>query len=313
MSGYNFKGVIPAAVTPMKDELSVDLDAFDSYLKWIVKQGVVGIAVNVDTGEGPTLKTEERKELLEVARNRLGSSGILVAGVLGSSTMEVKAEARIAKEEGADVALVFPNPAFRGTPQNPGNLRAYHEEVSEYADIDLMLFLLQDALGGVEYSKKSIEAITSLDRLVAVKEATFNLSKFKETMSFFRGLKESYGRKIAYLTGNDNFILESFLWGCDGALIGAAAQDTGRIVECFNSCINEDWGEAVRLSHKLQPLVDAVFAPPVREYRARLKACLYLQGIIPNKTVRPPLVEVQEENMDYWRHVLIAAGLDVER
>lgn len=313
MSGYDFHGIIPAVVTPMSDEYTVDLDAFDSYLKWITGQGVVGVAVNVDTGEGPTLERHERRELLDVARERLGSSGILVAGAIGSSTRDVKAEARMAREAGTDVALVFPNTAFRGDPLDPVALREYYREISEYADIDLMLFLLQDALGGIDYDKASIGAIASLDRLVAVKEATFNISKFKETMGFFREIEKANDREIAFLTGNDNFILESFIWGSDGALIGAAAQDTKRIVECFNSSTDGEWDKAIELSHKLQPLADAVFAPPIRKYRSRLKACLYLQGVIPNKVVRPPLVEEPEEELDHWRKVLKIAGLEVQR
>jgi len=313
MGGYDFHGIIPAVVTPMNDEYTVDLDAFDSYLRWIIGQGVVGVAVNVDTGEGPTLDRNERRELLEVARERLGSTGILVAGAIGSSTRDVKAEARMAREAGTDVALVFPNTAFRGDPLDPVVLREYYREISEYADIDLMLFLLQDALGGIDYDKASMASITSLERLVAVKEATFDISKFKETLRFFREIEEANDREIAFLTGNDNFILESFIWGCDGALIGAAAQDTKRIVECFKSSVEGNWNRATELFHKLQPLADAVFAPPIRKYRARLKACLYLQGVIPDKVVRPPLVEVPEEELDYWRQVLRVAGLEVER
>lgn len=313
MAEYNFKGIIPAVVTPMKDEYTVDLDAFDAYLRWIIDQDVAGIAVNVDTGEGQTLEKEERRQLLEVANKRIRSSGILVAGAIGSSTRDVKNEALMAREAGADVVLVFPNTGFRGDPLNPVALKKYYRELSEYADIDLMLFLLQDALGGIKYDKASMSAVASLESLVAVKEATFDITEFKETMSFFREMEDVNDRKIAFLTGNDNFIMESFLWGCDGALIGAAAQDTKRIVECFKSSIEGNWNKAVELSHRLQPLVDAVFAPPVRRYRARLKACLYLQGIIPNKAVRPPLVEVPREKLDYWRKTLNSTGLEVER
>ena len=313
MSLLDFHGIIPAIVTPMSDEYTVDFDAFDSYLKWIIGQGVVGVAVNVDTGEGPTLDRDERRELIKIAKNRLGSSGVLVAGAIGSSTRDIKTEARIATDSGADVALVFPNIGFRGDPLNPVALKEHYQEVSEYAGIDLMLFLLQDALGGIYYDKASMGAIASLDRLVAVKEATFDISRFKETQWFFRGLEKSNDRKIAFLTGNDNFIMESFIWRCDGALIGAAAQDTKRIVECFKSSIEGDWRKAIELSHMLQPLADAVFAPPVRNYRARLKACLYLQGVIPNRAVRPPLIEVPEHELDYWRKILRVAGLKIER
>jgi 4-hydroxy-tetrahydrodipicolinate synthase len=313
MKRYNFKGIIPAVVTPMKDEYEVDFDAMDSYFEWIIQQDPVGIAVNVDTGEGPTLNRGEREEIIELAREKLGPSGILVAGALGSSTKDVKTEAKIAREAGADIALVFPNTAFRGTPLSPNDLKNYYIKISEYAEIDLMLFLLQDALGGIEYDKASMGAIASLDQLVAVKEATFNISKFKDTMSFFREIEHLHSRKIAFLTGNDNFIFESFLWGCDGALIGAAAQDTKRMVDCFEYCIKEDWGKAVELARGFQPLVDEVFSLPVRDYRARLKACLYLQGVIPNKIVRPPLVEVPDEKLDHWRKVIRASGLEVKR
>ena len=313
MSVNGFHGIIPAVVTPMVDEDTVDMDAFDSYLRWIMGQGATGVAVNVDTGEGPTLDRNERRELIEVAKGRLGSYGVLVAGAIGSSTRDVKAEARMAREAGADVALVFPNTGFRGDPPNPAALKEYYGELAEYADIDLMLFLLQDALGGIDYDWASMGAIASLDRLVAVKEATFNISRFKETMRFFRDVEKANDRKIAFLTGNDNFIVESFLWGCDGALIGAAAQDTRRIVECFKSSAEGDWGRAVELSHRLQPLADAVFAPPIRDYRARLKACLYLQGVIPDRVVRPPLVEVPEGELDHWRSVLRLAELEVQR
>jgi 4-hydroxy-tetrahydrodipicolinate synthase len=309
----DFHGIIPALVTPMIDEYTVDFDAFDSYLKWIIEQGVIGVAVNVDTGEGPTLERSERRELIKTAKDRLGSSGVLVTGAIGSSTRDIKIEAKIAKDSGADVALVFPNIGFRGDPLNPTALKEHYQEIADYADIDLMLFLLQDALGGIHYDKASMGAIASIDRLVAVKEATFDISKFKETLSFFREIEKSNNREIAFLTGNDNFILESFIWNCDGALIGAAAQDTKRIVECFKASTEGNWGKAIGLSHMLQPLVDAVFAPPVRNYRARIKACLYLQGVIPRKVVRPPLIGVPEHELDYWRKILKVAGLNVER
>jgi hypothetical protein len=52
----------------MSDKRTIDLDTFDHYLRWIIRQGAVGVAVNVDTGEGPTLEREERRELIARAR-----------------------------------------------------------------------------------------------------------------------------------------------------------------------------------------------------------------------------------------------------
>ncbi len=307
------KGIIPAVITPMKDDKVLDFDAFDSYIKWVLEQGATGLAVNVDTGEGPTLTPDEKNGLLQIAKERIGNSALLVAGVIGSSTRQVLDEAKRAKDCGADIGLVFPNTAFRGNPQNPDALKEFYQEISDHADLDLMLFLLQDALGGIEYEEATLRKVAKVERLIAVKEAAFDISGFKNTMGLFRSLEEEYGRRIPFLTGNDNFIFESFLWGCDGALIGAAAQDTKRMVECYDACVARDWGRAVELSQKLQPLVDAVFEKPVRDYRARTKACLFLQGVIPNKIVRPPLIEIPDEELGYWRRLLTESGLEVVR
>jgi 4-hydroxy-tetrahydrodipicolinate synthase len=305
-----FSGLIPAVITPMNDDLEINVEAFDSYLRWIIDQGVAGIAVNVDTGEGPTLTSEERVILLEIARERLNSK-ILVAGLTAASTKQAVEEAERAKGAGADVMLVFPNTAFRGNPSDPEAVMDYHSRISDGADIDVMLFQLQDALGGVELGEECLRSLASLERVVAIKEATFDFSKYKDTLHLFRELEEETGREIAFLTGNDNFIFESFLWGCDGALIGAGAQDTIRISGCYGACVEGEWKKAVDLAKEFQPLVDAVFAPPVRAYRARTKACLYLQGVIPGKAVRPPLVEVNESELESLREALRTAGLQV--
>ena len=307
----SLKGIIPATVTPMKADSSVDIDAYDSYLKWIVDQGVTGLAVNVDTGEGPALTSDEKTILLGIARQRLGASKTLVAGLSAGSLRAAVQEARRARETGADLILVFPNAAFRGEPQDSEALGRYYSEIAVSAGVDLMIFQLQDALGGIEFGEEVLSTLASIEQVVAIKEATFNFSKYKRTMELFKRLEEKSGRHITFLTGNDNFLFESFLWGCDGGLIGAAAQDTANIVDCYNACTRRDWSRAVGLAQKLQPLVDTVFAPPVRSYRARTKACLYLQGVIPSRSVRSPLVETPELELPGLRDALRNAGLKV--
>lgn len=313
MNKGSFRGLIPATITPMKNDSEIDVDAFDNYMKWIVEQEIVGLAVNVDTGEGPTLTQNERTTLLEIARARLGDSKILVAGLSATSTAVAKTEAKNAKDAGADVMLVFPNPAFRGNPPDPAALMDYCNAIADSADIDLMLFQLQDALGGIEYDEASLRDLASLERVVAIKEASFDFSKCKNTLSLFREIESNTGKEIAFLTGNDNFIFESFLWGCDGGLLGAGAMNTSSLVECYNACERGDWKAAIDSARSFQPLVDTVFAPPVRGYRARTKACLYLQGLIPNKVVRPPLVEISGSELEVLRGAMINAGLEVLR
>jgi 4-hydroxy-tetrahydrodipicolinate synthase len=82
MQSLNLEGIIPAVIVPMGEDYSIDFTAFRRYLEWVVGQGPVGLAVNVDTGEGPYLTPEERVQVIRTAREAAGRCAI-VAGVGG--------------------------------------------------------------------------------------------------------------------------------------------------------------------------------------------------------------------------------------
>ncbi|HBY96923.1 MAG TPA: dihydrodipicolinate synthase family protein, partial [Chloroflexi bacterium] len=67
MSSPNLRGIIPATVLPMTDDYKPDLKALGPYLNWVIEQGPVALAINVDTGEGPHLSDAERRDVLEAA------------------------------------------------------------------------------------------------------------------------------------------------------------------------------------------------------------------------------------------------------
>jgi dihydrodipicolinate synthase/N-acetylneuraminate lyase len=59
---------------------------------------------------------------------------------------------------------------------------------------------------------------------------------------------------------------------------------------------------------RLAPLERAMFAPPVRDYRARAKEALVMQGIIPRATVREPLLPISPADRQAMRDAMVAAG-----
>ena len=67
MNHTDLEGIIPAVVVPMRPDYSIDFDTFERYLDWVVLQGAVGLAVNVDTGEGPYLSVDERVQIIRTA------------------------------------------------------------------------------------------------------------------------------------------------------------------------------------------------------------------------------------------------------
>ncbi len=283
----NFAGIIPAVALPMTPDEEPDLVAFRAYLRWLVDQGPIGVAVNADTGEGPTLTPDERRAVLHAALDEIGDRVPVIAGLAGPSTRAAIATARDAAAAGAAGLLVFPVAAYQGQPLASDIPYAYHAEIAVATDLPLILFQLQPALGGVLFSYESLARLVSIPSVVAIKEASFDALRFVELRDLLADL-----RPIALLTGNDNFILESFVLGAAGALIGMSAIATRAQVEMVAAELAGDHATAVERYEALGPLIRAIFDAPVRNYRARIKEGLAMQGVIPGATVRRPLLPI---------------------
>src|SRR5262245_65855499 len=81
MERPDLNGLIAAIVTPMRSDASIDEESLRRYVDWLAGQGVRGLAVNVDTGEGPHLFPEERLRVLEVVVEEVGGRARVVGWV----------------------------------------------------------------------------------------------------------------------------------------------------------------------------------------------------------------------------------------
>jgi 4-hydroxy-tetrahydrodipicolinate synthase len=283
-------GLIPATLTPMDENFRVDYEQIENYVKWLVKFDVGGFAVNVDTGEGPQLYPEERINILKVFSKIVKGKVPIIAGISARNTEEAVKLALDAKEAGADGLLIFPNPAFVGE-LAADLIYNYHLEISEKVDLPLILFQLQPALGGVEFKPDVLLNLVKINNVVAIKEASFDEKKFVDTV---RLLKRA-PRKITILTGNDNFIYESLILGAEGGLLGFGTIATDRQVKMFDLVAKGKFKEAKEIWEEILPLEEIIFAPLVRDYRARLKEALVAMGILRTAYVRPPLKPISNE------------------
>jgi 4-hydroxy-tetrahydrodipicolinate synthase len=295
-------GLIPATVLPMFADGSIDDDGLRSYIEHVVDQGPVALAINVDTGEGPHLTHDEKVHVLEVVRSVTTTP--IIAGIAGPSTSAAVRQATEFKAAGADGFLVFPIPAYLSEPLDPRVPVAYHEAIAEVG-LPLILFQLQPALAGLNFEPDTLRAMASVEGVVAIKEASFDARRFVDTAR----LLEDLPRPITMLTGNDNFILESFMLGATGALIGFGAVMTAEQVAMIDAWRDGRLDEARSLGRRVQRLADVVFARPVGDYRVRLKECLRILGVLDAAHVRAPLIGVEDSERAFLEEVLVEVGL----
>jgi 4-hydroxy-tetrahydrodipicolinate synthase len=301
MSNEVFKpyALIPAIVTPMDEKYEISFEQMEEYVKWITSFDIGGLAVAVDTGEGPHLYKEEKLRLVRFVSEVVKGKVPVVAGLQAINTDDAVAMAKQLKDAGANALLVFPHTAFIGEP-NDDVIYQYHKAISDNVEIPLIIFNLQPALGGVEYSNKALEKLVSLKNVVAIKEASFDARKFLNITLFLKKLP----RKIIILTGNDNFIYESLLMGAEGGLLGFGTIAVKEQTEMFRLVANKKYEEALEIWEYLRPLQEVIFAPPVRNYRARLKEALVMLGVLKTAYVRPPLQPISTDEKEKIRAVL---------
>jgi dihydrodipicolinate synthase/N-acetylneuraminate lyase len=283
----NLDGLIPATVLPMDADGRIDEPALRSYIAWVAGQGPVALAINVDTGEGPHLTHEEKVRVLQVVREVTDLP--IVAGLAGPSTEAAVRQARDFKAVGADALLVFPIPAYLSEPLDVRVPVSYHEAIAQVG-LPLILFQLQPALAGLNYEPDTLRAMASVEGVVAIKEASFDARRFVDTARLIADLP----RPITMLTGNDNFILESFMLGATGALIGFGAVMTREQVDMIEAWDDGRIEDAKALGRRVQRLADVVFAAPVGDYRVRLKECLRILGVLESAHVRRPLMPLRD-------------------
>src|SRR6476619_6372368 len=283
----DLNGLIPATVLPMHADGQIDEPALRSYIGWVAGQGPVALAINVDTGEGPHLTHDEKVRVLQVVREVTDLP--IVAGLAGPSTDAAVRQARDFKAAGANALLVFPIPAYLSEPLDARVPVAYHEAIGQVG-LPMILFQLQPALAGLNFEPDTLRAMAAVEGVVAIKEASFDARRFVDTAR----LREELPRKITLLTGNDNFILESFMLGATGALIGFGAVMTREQVDMIAAWQAGRIDEARELGRRVQRLADVVFAAPVGDYRVRLKECLRILGVLENAHVRRPLMPLDD-------------------
>ncbi len=297
-------GLIPATVLPMTESAQIDEVGLRQYIKHVANAGPRALAINVDTGEGPHLWPRERLKVLEIVLDEVGDRVPVIAGLGAQFTDQAVAFARDIKGTGAAGLLVFPISAYQGKPLDPELPVRYHAAIGDATGLPLILFQLQPALGGVNFEPETLYRLCRVAQVAAIKEASFDPQLFVEV----RDAVKSARPDCVFLTGNDNFIYESFLLGAEGALIGFGAVATRHQVELIDHALAGRHHEARAIMDRLTPLVNAIFAPPVRNYRARCKAALVMQGLLERDTVRPPLLPIPTSERERIRDAMVFAG-----
>jgi 4-hydroxy-tetrahydrodipicolinate synthase len=134
-----FGGVNAAVLTPMNDDLSVDLDRMAAHCKWLLANGCNGLGVLGTTGEANSLGISERISVLEGLVARGVPAARMMPGTGTTALTDTVLLTRKAEELGCRGALLLP-PFYYKNPSDDG-LLAYFSEVIQRVSGNIGLYL----------------------------------------------------------------------------------------------------------------------------------------------------------------------------
>ena len=206
--------------------------------------------------------------------------------------MTAVANARAARDAGADALLVFPTPAYLNDPLDVEIPYAYHKAIADASGLPIVVFQLGPIFGGVNYTADALARVLELPQIIGLKDASFDAQRFLLT----RNIVRQANHPVTLLTGNDNFLLESFLMGAQGGLLGYGAVGVGLLIQMLNAVKAKAFDQADAMQRRVQGYCDYIYANPIGDYRARCKVALVHMGLLtPEQTfVRPPYLSLWE-------------------
>jgi 4-hydroxy-tetrahydrodipicolinate synthase len=290
-----FGRVLTAMATPFAADGSIDLDAAAAVASHLADHGHDGVVISGTTGESPTTTVPEDGELLRAVVGAVGDRISVVAGVGTNSTAHSLELTEQAAKLGADgVMVVTP---YYSKPSASG-VYAHFAAVAGATDLPVMLY---DVPGrtGLRISWETYQRAAELDNVVAIKEAVGDLAQ---------GVRLIHDLGYALYSGDDVANLSWLAHGGCGVIsvVGHVSGDQNRaLVEAVDA---GDLDRARAVFRGLLPAIDAVMGVP--NYGATTaKAALQLAGVLDNRRVRLPLLELDETEVGALRAGLVAAGL----
>lgn len=137
MKQAEIKGIIPAILTPMNEDESINLDVMREQIDRLIDGGVHGLFPFGTNGEGYILNEKEKEEILEATIAQVNGRVPVYAGTGCISTRDTIRMSKKAQELGADILSII-TPSFAVASQK--ELYDHYVEVAKHVDIPIVLY-----------------------------------------------------------------------------------------------------------------------------------------------------------------------------
>ena len=290
-----FKGAGVAIVTPFTQDDKVNFEELGKMIDFQIAGGTDAIIICGTTGESSTLTHEEHDACIKFAVEHTAGRVPVSAGTGSNSTAEAIRLSTHAQNNGAD-ALLLVTPYYNKATQK--GLIQHYTAIANSVDLPIILYNVPSRTGVNILPQTAVTLAKNVKNIVAVKEASGNISQVAELAALADGCIDIY-------SGNDDQVVPLLSLGGVGVISVLSNVMPKLTHDMVMSYLNGD----VKLSRQLQLSVmnlnKALFCEvnpiPVKE-------ALNMMGWNAG-AVRSPLCEMEPQHKELLRKELAAMKL----
>ena len=288
-------GSIPAMVTPMLEDGSVDYASLRKLIEWHIAEGTDCIGVVGTTGESPTVNVEEHREIIRVSVEQAKGRVPIMAGCGANSTAEAIELAKFAKSVGADCQLqVVP---YYNKPTQEGLYQHFKAIAEAVPDLPVILYNVPGR-SVADMQHETVLRLAQVPGIVGIKEATGNIERAQ-------WLIRDLPKEFAVYSGDDPSAVALMLCGGKGNVSVTANVAPRLMHELCVAAMAGHVQKAMEIQFKLMPMHKNLFVEanpiPVKWAMARMGLC--------GGTLRLPMTELSKSQQPVVEAALRASGL----
>ena len=275
------EGIYVPIITPFRDDLAMDMDAYGEVIDWQLGNGVDGIIVGGSTGEFFSLSIEERKQQLVFAAERIAGRVPLIFGVNGLPAEHSYTLAEFACGAGADALLVAAPPYMLPSQHE---LAGHVLEIDRISDKPIILYNYP-ARTGVVMGEEFLRRIGRSGNIIAIKESSGDSARIQLLACQYPQFQLS--------AGAEDQVLEFYAWGARSWVSVIANFLPAEALAIHKACVlHGDFATGRNLMQVLLPVMLCL------EKGGKFLQCVKFACEImgrPGGPVRPPLQPMESE------------------
>ncbi len=271
-------GVVPAVVTPFREDERVDYTAWQRILEMLIASRVHGLFILGGQGEFFALEEEERVVATRFCVQTAARRVPVYANVGAVTTRQTVRLAQKAEVDGVDYIVAVSPYYVRPSPEE---LVEHYRELCRSVHLPVLAYNIPERTG-VDLTPEILrQVVETQENFVGLKDSSGRLDRIEEYRA--GGLKVFMGR--------DHMILEGLRRGCVGAVTACANVVPRAFVALYEAFQAGELEEASRLQALVQPLREAF---SLATFPSVVKEAMALAGV-PAGACRRPVGPVPEQ------------------